>query len=237
MRFVGAHKAIYGASVSITPDATYFASWLTDGQPQYPVKTTGSFSAAISFTSQNIDVVAVTHHNIVQAATISLSGGISGSIATAAVLADSIPRNWRYLTLTPAAASSFTIGVTGNGGPVIIGEVFAGLSSVFPDLLAGRRLTPSQPFLWEGEYASLAPFDPGVSAQRRVSGTVVLTDAEFDELDAVFISQKVGSRPVLWLDNDTVNDAWLCQFHYEATHEELKHFVSLEITEIPRTSW
>jgi len=235
---VPARRSILGAPVTGSVDATYQAAWLTDGLPGYPAKTTGDLSLTVTPASAlDVDVVAVCHHAIREAAAIALGGSLASTIDTEAWPADDIPHNWFRLLTVPTSVSSIVLGVTGNTDPVIVGELWAGLSTVFPDLLQGRKYTPESPFPWEGEFSSLAPYDPGVSDQRRVSGTVILTDDEFADLEDIRVGQRRGSRPVLWIDDDDVNDAWLAQFSLEEEHSEGLHIVTLEITEIPRTRW
>jgi hypothetical protein len=237
MRFGGAHKAIFGATISgFTPPATYSDDWLTDGNLNYPgYQSGGSLSATASFSSRQIDAAVVANHRIRQAA--SITTGI-GAIATNPWPADDIPRNWGILLASPVTISSLSLAVTGNTDPVIIGELWAGLTSKFPDFQHGTRLSPQAPFLWEGEYESLAPQEAGVAAQRRRTGRITLTDAQFEELDEVFLSQRLGKRPIMYMDNDLEeDDMWMCQFSYDAEHREGWHHVELQITEIPRTEW
>jgi hypothetical protein len=237
MRFGRFDQSVYGATVTMTPDATYLASWLTDGRPGYPVKKTGGSLSATVTASLSVDMFSVINHNIKQAASIGLSGGVTNTISTAAWTAEGIPLNWVRVLTSPVSISSIGLSVTGNTDPVVVGEFYAGLSIEFPDFLHGRRFDPDRPFAWEGEYSSLGPYDSGVSAPRRVSGSIALDDTQYATLQEVFLSQRNGSRPVAWLEDDAVNDLWLAQFDYDSEHREGSWFINLEIMEIPRVRW
>lgn len=238
MLFVPAHRSIIGAAVSGTVDVNYTNSWLTDGMPNYPAKTTGAMSLTASPTALSVDVLAVCIHRITQGATINITGDITNTIPTAAWRADGIPYNWvRVLTAPVAGVDSLTLGISGNSGPIFVGEFYAGLSSVFPGFLNGGSESPDRPFPWEGEFGLMPAYDPGIAAVRRRSGQLILTDLEFAELWEVFLSQRRGSRPVLWVPDPLINDAWLCQFAIDDTYSEGIHFTRLEVVEIPRVRW
>lgn len=237
MRIVPANKSIIGATVTGTVDADYINTWLTDGNAGYPAYKTGSsLSLTASFSSRSIDVAAVVNHALPATATIGLSGAL-GSIPTAAWRADGIPYNWVRVLATPATLSSIALSITGAGSQAVVGELYAGASSIFPAFLSGLRFTLQEPFTWEGEYPSLAPYDAGVSAQRRIRGSLILLAAEYAALVECYESQRRGSRPLLMVEDDMVNDAWLCQINFEAEHKEGWYFVDLEVAEIPRLLW
>jgi hypothetical protein len=240
IRIVPAHKSIIGAPVTAgTVDTTYQREWLTDGSPGFPVrKTGGSLSLTITpAAAVSCDVFAVCHHKVKQAATISLSGSVTNTIPTAAWPADDIPRNWYRRLTTPVSVASLGVAVTGNTDPVIIGEFYAGLSFTFEiDFGHGRTFDPQRPFEWEGEFASLAPYDPGLALPRRLRGELALEPSEYADLEAAYLSQRNGSRPVLIIPNDTVNDAWLAQFSFQESFSAYST-VTMEIVEIPRTRW
>lgn len=238
MRLVSPYGSFIGASVSGSVDATYKASWLTDGLPATPVrKTGGSISLGATASARNIDVLAVTHHRIKQAASISITGSVTTTIPTSAWNEDDIPYNWFRILGAPVSTTNLSIAVTGNTDPVIIGEMYAGLSFTLPDFLNRRAFEPGEPFEWEGELAGLAPYDPGLSEPRRESGLLILTNAQFAQLKSCVTGARRGTLPVLYIPDDNVNDAWLAQLRYTEQHEEGFHFVTLDIVEIPRTRW
>lgn len=233
MRMVSPHRSILNNAVSGTPDATYLAQWLTSSSPGHAVRTTGNMSLTAT-AGISIDTVAVISHRITPGATI--TAGSLGTIPTTAWRSDGIPRNYGRI-VTPASPASIAFTVTGNTGYIVVGLLYAGLSYTFNDFLSGRRYTPDAPFPWEGEFSSLAPHDPGMSARRRVSGRVILSDASFAELEETFEAQRLGSKPVLWWEDDNINDPWLVQFSFDHEHTENRNFVNLEIAEIPRLRW
>lgn len=243
MRFVAPYRSIMFAPVSGDAlDANFERSYLTDGLPGFPVKKTGG-SLALTVTPSaalDVDVIAVCHHDIREAATIALSGsgGFASSIVTAAYGKDNIPKNLFRLLPAPVNLSSLAIAVTGNTDPVTIGELYAGRSHAFDVVLAaGRLFDPGEPFEWEGEIPSLAPNDPGYSKLRRLAGELILDDEDYAELQAWDESTLSGTRPSLVIPDDTVNDAWLCAMRYTEAMTGGHHFVSIEIAELPRPRW
>jgi hypothetical protein len=239
MRLVPSYQSIMFAPVSGSVDTTYVDDWLTNGLPGFPVKKTGgSLSLTVSPSpAVMVDTLAIVNHKVKAAASVSVSGSISTTIPTAAWEWDDIPVGWFRLLAAPVSASSLVLAVSGNSDPVIIGEFYAGLSIVFPGMLHGIRFAPGHTFPWEGEFASLAPFDSGVAPSRRMAGNLILTAAQHAQLVSAHASQRNGSRPVLFINDDDVNDAWLAQFDFESDKGEGYYFVSLEVVEIPRTRW
>src|SRR5688500_15660686 len=131
MRLVSPHRSILFAPVTGSVDATYTKDWLTDGRPDYPVRKTGDLSLAIAPSpAVSVDVIAVCLHNIRQAASINLTGDVTNTIPTAAHPPNGIPKNWFRLLDAPVSVDSLTLAVTGNTEPIVITELYAGLSWV-----------------------------------------------------------------------------------------------------------
>lgn len=217
MRYVSPHLSIIGSAVAGSVTATYLNSWLTDGLPGYPARTEADLSLTVSPSpAQMVDVIAVCHHDINEAASITLGGSLASTIETQPHQSNDIPANWYRLLDTAVSVSSLVLDITGNGGPVHVGELYAGLSRTLPALRLTRRLAPDKVFPWEGEFSSLAPYDRGLNPALRITGNFVLTETELNELDECFLAQRNGNRPVLILPDYPVNVAWLCQFNYEA---------------------
>lgn len=239
MRFISPHRSILFAGVSGSVDANYAAAWLTDGLPGWPVKKTGDLSLTVAPSpALELDVIAVVNHNIREAASITLGGDLSSSIVTAAHPPDGIPHNWYRRLSAPASVDSLILGVTGNVDPVIIGELYAGLSMEFDvDFRHGRTFDPGEPFPWEGEAGAMAPYDNGVAQPRRLAGELALEDDEFAELIAWQQATRKGSRPSLVIPDDTKNDAWLCNVRFTESTVGATHFISMELVEIPRVRW
>jgi hypothetical protein len=239
MRFVSPHQSVMFAPVTGTVDADFDPDWLTDGRPTMPVqKTGGSISLTVTpAAALNVDVIAVCQHAIRAAAAITLGGSLSSTIATAAYPPDSIPVNWFRKLSSPVSTSSIVLGVTGNTDPVIIGELYAGLSfEIASDLETGRTFDPGAPFSWEG-YAVQPPYDSGFSSPRRMRGQLQPTDAEYASLVACYQAVRRGTRPALVIPNDAVNDAWLSVFQWTESLVGGSHIVTIEIVEIPRVRW
>jgi len=230
----GKHRAIFDAAVSGNAAATYEDEWLVDARPRYPLRASGNLAATVTFSSRQLNAAVLVNHNIADGASASASG--FGTIPTTPWRANGIPRNYGVFLETPITTGS--ISVAANGSPAIVGEFWAGLLEGFPGFQHGRRQTPDKPFGWEGQFKSLAPYAYGVSAQRRVAGTITLASfEEFDALDNIFESQDNGSYPILFWEDIEINDPWLCQFSYEEAHGENAHTIQIEITEIPRFKW
>lgn len=244
MRFVSPNRSIIGSAVSGTVQTTYQADWLTDGLPGYPVRGAGGSPASLGpltitpSPAVSCDVFAVCHHSIDQGASINLTGDVTDTIPTAAWRTDGIPANWFRKLTAPVSVDNLILNVSNNGGAIIIGELYAGLSYQFDvDYRIGRGFNPGEPFPWEGEFSSLAPYDPGLAKPRRLRGQMILEAADYAELEAWDLSTKSGTLPSLIIPNDAVNDAWLCQFRYEEEFDTVFHYITLEIVEIPRTRW
>jgi hypothetical protein len=246
MRYVRGDESLLFEPVSGTVDATYDEDWLTDGRPNFPVRTTGNLSLTVTpgATLTGVDVIAIHHHAVKQAATITLSGSVSSTIPTAAWPPDDIPKNWFRKLTTPVSVSSLGLAVTGNTDPVIIGGLFAGKSRTLEEfLMLGRTVDPGQPFRWEGEYGTVPPYDSGNGPQRRMTGQAYLTDAGLDDVEAWYLSTRSGTIPTLIIPEDDVNDAWLVTFHYtaqdfaNAERPNARYSVNFEFAEIPRVRW
>lgn len=240
VRFVRPDRSLLFAPVTGDVDATYSPSWLTNGNPAYPVRLSdGDLALAVApAVAVSADVFAIHHHNIPQAATVSLSGDITSTIPTAAWRADDIPLNWFRRLTTPVSVDSITVTVTSNPSASIVGGFYAGLSYQFTDdLLIGRSFDPGLPFLWESEYSLIPPYDPGIARPRRLSGSMIMGDEDYAELQAWDLSTRNGTRPSLIIPDDDVNDAWLALFSYRETFDTAWHYVTIEIAEIPRVRW
>lgn len=239
MRLIGPHQSLMFATVTGTVDASYDPDWLMDSRANYPIKRTGDLSLAIAAAAaQNVDVLAVCGHTIEEAAAIAIGGDITATIPTAPWPADNIPKNWFTLLSSPAAAQNLTLDVTGNVGAISIAEFYAGLSWVPAcDLRAGRELSPGEVLAMLGEFGIASPYDSGVAMPRGMRGELALDDTEFDDLLEIRAAQRNGSRPCLFIPDDAVNDAWLCQIRFTEQMTAGTHYVTIEIVEIPRLRW
>lgn len=239
MRLVSPHRSLMFAPVTGTVDATYTNTWLTNGQANFPIRRTGDVALTVSpAATQACDVFAVCHHNIPAAATIALTDDVTNTIPTAAYPADGIPHNWFQLLDEAVNIDDVILGITGHSDPVYIGEFYAGLSWQ-PEcgLRAGRQLDPGQVLALLGEFGMSVPYDSGVAMPRAMRGELALTDAEFTELLNIRAAQRNGLRPCLFIPDDDVNDAWLCQVRFTEQMTGGTHYVSIEILEIPRVRW
>jgi hypothetical protein len=238
LRIVFPHRSIIGATVTCAVDDTYLQDWLTDGLPGYPAVTAAAMSASIAISpAVDVDVVAVTHHNLPEAAVITVGGDVTATIPTAATLPDDIPRGWfALLDDIVTGVDALTLGITGTN--IIIGEFYAGLSwTPVNGVHHGRQLDPGQQFAWEGEFSSLAPYWKGVRKPRRYQIELLLEDSEVEELQLGEIAQRSGNRPCLVIMDDTKNDAMLAVFSFTESTDGGNHLYTIEILEIPPLGW
>jgi hypothetical protein len=230
---------LVAGSVTGTVDLTYDPDWILDRRPGYPVRrTTGDLSLAMTFAGSpaaDADVFCIHHHAIQHGATITLTGDVSTTIPTATWPADRIPRNW-YRRLDPAVpVDALTLTVTGNSGPDIIGGFIAGESYLFADdLLINRLYDPNKPFPWEGEFGLIRVYPTGVARPRRLSGSMIMGDADYAALVEWDLAASADGDASLIIPSDSVNDAWLAQFQFTETFDTAWHYITIEIVEIPR---
>lgn len=228
------HQLLRGASVSGTVDDTYDPDWLTDGIPGTPVQVAGG---GLSLTatpagSPSCDLFAIVNHTISVNATV--GGSASGTIVAGALDDDGIRLNPFLRLGSPVSVGSVSLSAS-NPDPAIVGEFYGGLSVALEAY--ELHFDAGDPFPWEGEFTSIAPYDPGLSYQRRLYGEVVLDDAGYALIQHWYAATRRGTRPSLVIPDDAINDAWACLFRYQRRYEETVHFVTLEILEIPRTRW
>jgi hypothetical protein len=240
MRLVSPHQSLMFAAVSGTVDATYEESWLVDGRANYPIRRTGNLSLALAAVApQDVDVLAICHHNVEVGASIGITGDVTATITPGTYPPNGIPYNWFTRLSSPVSAvDGLTLAITGNAEPIVIGEFYVGLSwSPEVDLRGGRTLSPGQVLAMLGERGIQPPYDAGYAPPRGIRGELALDDDEFSELVASHEAQRDGSRPCLFIKDDAVNDAWLCLFNFEEQMTGGHHFVTIEILEIPRLRW
>jgi len=232
--FLIAHQLLRGGSVSGTVDATYVENWLVDGAPGTPIQRTGNLSAVVTPPStQTIDLFALVNHMVDVSA--SISGSATATIPAAALDGEGIRFN-PFVRINPVSVgAALTLTVTGNASPVIIGELWGGLAVEFEPY--ELDLDPGEPFAWESEFSSIPPYDSGLSHPRRLSGEVIMTASQLAQVKAVYAASRRGSRPVLIVPDEDVNDAWCAVFRYTARYEDTLYRVTLQASEIHRTRW
>jgi hypothetical protein len=127
--------------------------------------------------------------------------------------------------------------------PAIVGELYAGRSRTLErDLFADPDFDPADVFEWEGEFSSLAPYDPGIDF-RRLKGRTLVSQTGMDDIEAWWTSTRRGTRPTLIVPFENKNDAWLVIFRYSATATFAKaatgqhYLVTFEFLELPRYRW
>lgn len=234
--------ATYGASVATsagTTDTDYNDDWVCSGWPGQPARATnGTVSWTPTFTSAQVGLVAVCHHNTDVNATI--SGGVSGTVTVGALQPDGTRLNG-YLTVTPATITSFTAAFSGAAADVIVGELIGAKyrTLTLPKLSDDDRGEADFTRPIEMDLASIPPYDPGIEGRGPWSGTFVLTTTEKDNVVAWFRAQRNGTKPSLIVPNTSVNDAWLgflAAPQYKPIGPALWR-VKLTFREIPRLRW
>jgi hypothetical protein len=185
-----------------------------------------------------------------------VNANVSGSVSVGAftVPAATLDKDDIYLnsfvTMTPTSLSSLALAASGT--PTIIGGLWAGVRRKLPtQLLADPDFNESEPFEWEGEASSLAPYDNGVADRWRLRGELYVSDVGLQDIRDWYKSTRRGSRPTLVVPLSTINIARLVTFRYEHTtrfymepaiiaafpYARSIHKVTLEMVEIPRVRW
>ncbi len=237
-------------------DDTYLEQWLVDAEPGHPVVYTGNPTYTVTpDAAMDVDFIAIHHHNIVPAATVTLGGSLSSSIDLWPIRPDGIAPNAYRLLDTPTSTSTLTLSVSGNGAMTIIGGLYAGLSRTLPALHLGRHSVPRKVRPFEGEFSSLAPYAKGIGpGLLSVTGTFILTEAQLNELAAWHESQQEGSVPAILLPDYPVGKPMLVQFDYEyddfvpgtapmddgspvANEPEALFTVTMDVREYPLLKW
>lgn len=239
-------ESLIGATVTGTVDDDFFAEWLTDGRPGFPVKTTGDLSLSVALASPvAVGIVSPINHTITPGNTLDLGGDITGSIAALAARRHGIARNpFALIAQTSPATpvSNLTVGVSGNTGAVVLGELWAGaVYELEWPLFSEPDFDPGQPFEWE---SSLPPNDD-MQEIRRLAGDTLLSDVGLAQVEGWWESTRKGTLPSLIVPDSLVNDAWLVTMRYvphsiwlhDTDPLQSLHNVHLEFVELPRTRW
>jgi hypothetical protein len=239
--YVRPDESFMFGSVSGSVDATYEAAWLVNGSPNRPVAGASGLALTVTATSQLINYVAVINHNLT--GTVAISGGVTATIPAATLDANGLRLNSGVAI--PAVTASGLV-VTVAESPSIIGEFIAGrLRTLERQLLVDPEFGEAEPYEWMGDASSIPPYDPGVEARSPIIGDTIVTQAGLDEIVAMVRSTRRGTRPLLILPIDRVNDPWLvtvrCVWAPHIAGKSSVHRgiykVHLEFTEIPRVRW
>lgn len=231
-----------GGAVADTVGATdsdYTNEWLADARYGRPAKaTTGTVTWTISNTSGTVNFVSVMHHNIDAGRSITVGGTIAASMAVPSpARPHRIPRNPFASIAVNSAVSTMSIAIASNTSPVV-GKAFAGYLRAFPrqgflvdglsDESRGRSVTPG----------FLQTYDDGYSAPRAWGGTVRCSDAQADDMVALFESQKGGSLPAILIPNIGIQDTRAVYFEAPRLRREgLLWRAEVSAVEYPQARW
>lgn len=227
-------------STAGTPDTDHPVSWLTDLRPAFPARwAAGAWGASISVASQSVKLVAVANHSL--DATVTVGGGVSGSILIPTLPPNRVPLN-PYLLLTNTVAGVTTITFAGtNTAVAIVGEAFAGVPRTLKALKMAdaneQQFTGGQ--MPQGDYANIPMYD-----QRRkwrvFGGSQVFTLSELNDLIAWLDAQMGMSQPSLLILDSTINDARVVlinELSYKWNDHKQMFDVTLSFVEYPRYRW
>jgi hypothetical protein len=240
---MGAHTMrTLGCSVTASVDLTYTAADLCDGDPSTPVRVDGgSLSAALAFTSGSIDGLVVVNHNLDAAESVAFSG--LGTVTTPPVPYNDIMLNGLEILSAPVTVASTTVTVTA-GGPVVIGDVIAGLFAEIRTL-PPRADFPHRPFmvLPDGEFPTLS-YTKGAIA-RAIGGSVYLDDTMHGVMQDAFDASWENSRPTIIVpfcavgSPETFSDPWLVTWLTYNPHPIRPNLWHVDVvwTELPRYRW
>jgi hypothetical protein len=242
--YVRPDESFMFGSATGTVEATYDANWLVDGRAGRPVRgATGLSLTANALAARTVGLIAVVNHNIAGAITVG-----AHTVPAATLGADGIYLN-SFVSVTPFSTSSLALSASGT--PSIIGELIAGTRRQLEmQLLSEPTFQMADSYDWEGEFSSLAPYDPGLTS-RRLIGETILSDTGLADVHAWHASTRRGTRPTLIVPIDTVNDPWLVTFTYRWTPvifldaaiiagnpgARSVHRVQFEFVELPRYRW
>lgn len=223
-----------------TTDSDYTNEWLADaryGRPARASSTTMTWT--ITNTSGTVNFVSMMHHNVSAGRSITIGGTIAASLTVPSpARPNGIPRNPFASIAVNSAVTTMSVAIVGNTSPVI-GKVFAGLLRSFPrqgflvdaglsDDLKMRPVTPG----------FLQTYDDGYSAPRTWVGTVRCSDAQADDMLALFEAQKGGSLPAILIPNIGLQDTRAVYFEAPRLKREgLLWRAELSAVEYPQARW
>lgn len=234
--------ATYSTGVSVTAspgtDTDYQASWAADQRPGRPWRSSsGTFSLRLDFPSAEVGMVVVANHNLDPSKLITVFS--TSFTVSSETPPDGIPSN-AYLTRTPANTTTLTVGSTSssNSANPVIGEVLAGK---YRTLTRGLRIADTEfeehaygldP---QAEFSSLNAYDKGLTNQG-ITGSVIVSSSEFDDLRGWFRSQRGWSKPGVAVINGTALVVRMDSFRYRPIDDAL-YDVRVAFTEYPRSRW
>ena len=191
--YVRPDEGFIGGTVAGTVDDTYQADWLIDGAPGYPVSGVAGLSlTATAPAPVEVSLIAVCHHNLT--GTVAIGGDVTATVPAATIDADGIPLN-SFVQISPVAAVD-TVTLTVAESPSIIGELIVGRARTLErQLLTGVEWDPGEAALWEGEFSSLPPYDPGVAGPRVLTGETLVSQDGLEAIAAWWASDETRAPP------------------------------------------
>jgi hypothetical protein len=235
-------KAVSAAPVF---DSTFQAAWATDGWPNTPFKApTGDGSLTISGPAGQVDLIVLSHHNLVSPATVAFGGTAAGAIVVPVARPNGIPYNIFVKLNAAVSMASLTITVSGNPTPFIIGEVLAGLSESF-DLLSDDNSDTYNVGSIDHDDIDVSSV-PGYDLpwdQRVKTGSNWATATEKAFLHDWLAAQRGNTRPSVIIPNPEENDAWTVLVAGGLSGKQIMgapnqlHHCSMTFKEVKRSRW
>jgi len=232
------------ATVGGTAVATdYEQGWLVDGRAGRPVRGVGGgLSLTITGAAKMCSGVVLAHSNLTVAGTV---GGDVSAALTPTTRANGITLNpWDEFTET--SVDSLTFVVTGNPVDPVVGELFVGkLRRLARNLHRGQNVWGHQRYAIDpqAEFSSQNPYDRGLEG-RRLRGSNLYAPSDFDAIEAMVLSTRDGSRPLVIIpDDDDPTDAWVVKvvgFEWRrvpTSGGDIWYEVVLAFDEVPRHRW
>lgn len=192
--------------------APYDEDWLVDGRPGRPAKTGTSTPPWVVTGSgaKVVNCVVISNHTIDAGLTIAITGGVTVNLVSPAARKNGIPVNPWAMVVSPASTNTITVTVSGNAGPIFIGEVIAGtLTELVSGILMGSRIFyVASSELPDGKSSSLLGYSDDV-VQRGIECTLIVNVADAAVLEQWWESTKGDTRPSVLIPFDDLNDAWV----------------------------
>lgn len=224
-----------------TVDTEHPITWLTDGRPSFPTRwDAGAWGASIALGSaKDVQLVSVANHSLDADVTV---GGASGTLdVTATPLENGTRLNPYFVLDSPSSISTLTLSGT-NTGPIIIGDVFAGVPEEFPPLKMGsywEELHDKMPDELQGDFLNVPFPDEGVE-WRLFGGSQQVHSTVKAQWESWFRDQRSGSQFSLMVMDQTVNDArvvLVLKTRFTSAGQKDMWDADFRWVEIPRYNW
>lgn len=241
---------LFGTVSASNVDPDHDVSWLTDAREKWPLRlTTANGAATITNPSGRVNLFAVTHHLLDAGATVTASGGITGSLVIPSYPRNGVPLNKAALIALVTGVTTVTLTVTGNASDdFLIGETFIGESltldpapRIADTRFGERHYVADRP----NPISGIPPYSDRARS-RPLAGSQYYPTATRDLILEWWDSQDASPYPLPSLiipDSDNLSDVRVVLLG-EPTYQQVgpegsdvQWLVDLTFDELPRTRW